>query len=60
MSMNFKFSRSYGVSPAVQAVAMCCSSNTHSADVLQQQHRVTVRSMERHADDTGGLSCFLL
>jgi hypothetical protein len=47
MSMNFKFSGGYWEYQVVQAIGMCCCSNTSSADVLLQQ-QATVRSMERH------------
>jgi hypothetical protein len=49
MSMNFRFSRGYGQCQAVQAIGMCCYSNTSSAEVLLKQQRATVRSIDRYA-----------
>jgi hypothetical protein len=43
MSMNFKFSRGYGESQAVQPMGVCCCSNTTSAEVLLEQQRAATR-----------------
>ena len=59
MSMNFKFSLRYSEYQAVQAMGMCCYSNTNSAEVLLEQQRAVARSMGYMPDDTGGLWCFL-
>jgi hypothetical protein len=56
MSMNFKFSRGYSESQAVQSIGVCCYSNTSSAEVLLEQQWANARSMGPHMpDDTGGL-----
>jgi hypothetical protein len=39
MCLNFKFWRGYGECQLIQPRAMCCYSNTGSADVLLQQQR---------------------
>jgi|HubBroStandDraft_1064217.scaffolds.fasta_scaffold19084_3 hypothetical protein len=48
MSKNFKFSRGYGECQAVQSIAVCCCSNTNSAELVLEQQCGTVRSMESH------------
>jgi hypothetical protein len=55
MCLNFKFWRGYGECQLIQPIAVCCYSNTGSADVLlqQQQRRIVlstiVRSIGRNA-----------
>jgi len=55
MSMNFKFSRGYSESQALQLTEVCCDSNTSSADVLVEQQLATARSTGHMLDLTGGL-----
>jgi len=55
MSMHFKFSRGFGACQAVRSVVHCCCSNTHSADLLLEQHRPIQPNMGHVPDDTGGL-----
>ena len=55
MSMNFKFSRGYSEYQAVQAMGVCCYSNTNSAEVLLEQQWATARSTGYVPDDKGGL-----
>jgi hypothetical protein len=45
MSMNFKFSRGYGGYQAVQAIDMCCYSNTNPAELVLEQQWAAARSM---------------
>jgi hypothetical protein len=55
MCLNFKFWRGYGECQQIEPIAVCCYSNTGSADVLlQQQQRqidlsTIVRSIGRNA-----------
>jgi len=39
--MNFTFSRGYAEYQAVQSIAVCCNSNTDSAEVLPEQQGQT-------------------
>jgi hypothetical protein len=55
MSMNFKFSRGYGECQLIRSVAVCCSSNTGSAEVLLEHQRAAAGVMGYMPDDTGGL-----
>ena len=55
MSMNFKFSRGYGEYQAVQAMGVCCYSNTNSAKVLLEQQRQSREVWGHISDGTGGL-----
>jgi hypothetical protein len=49
MCLNFKFWRGYGECQLIQSIAMCCYSNTGSADVLlqQQQRRIVLSTIVR-------------
>jgi hypothetical protein len=49
MSMNFKFSRGYGEYRATQSIGVCCYSSTDSTEVLLEQQRAAVRSIEHYA-----------
>jgi hypothetical protein len=54
--MNFRFSRGFGQWRAVQAIAVCCYSNTNSAKVLLEQQQQEPRGVCVHiSDGMGGL-----
>jgi hypothetical protein len=54
MFMNFRFSRGYGKCQAIQAIVMCCYSNTYSAEVLLGQQWATAPSTGHMPNNNGG------
>jgi hypothetical protein len=52
--LEFQVLRGQGEYQVVQAIGVCCYSNTGSADLLLQQQLATVRTMGEVPADTGG------